>query len=127
TADMPSRLTQNRFGTSVALMSVILALMPAVLKCFSKVETRRCWALRSVRVEASPVAGALAVNSCFLSLLVELEHAVRPKPAASVQAIKIFERANVIKNPFLLGLKTEHLHNKKKYPHVKLLSLFHPD
>src|SRR5690606_3695465 len=106
---MPSRLTQYRFGTSVALISVILALIPAVLKCFSRVETKRCCALRSVRVDASPVAGALAVSvSCFLASLLELEHAARPKPAASVQAIKIFERANVINTPFLLGLKTEH-------------------
>src|SRR5690606_29236590 len=103
-----------------------LALIPAVLKCFSKVETRRCCALRSVRVEASPVAGALAVSvSCFLVLLSELEHALSPKPAASVQAIKTFERANVINNRCLLGLKKDNNKNKKKYKHVKLLSLFH--
>ncbi len=52
---------------------------------------------------------ALQSNSCFLSLLVELEHAVRPKPAASVQAIKIFERAKCHKKPFSSWIKNRAL------------------
>lgn len=44
-------------------MARILALILAVLKCFSKVETRRYCALRSFKVDASPVAGALAVRA----------------------------------------------------------------
>src|SRR5574344_189979 len=101
---MPSRLTQNKFGTSVALMSVILALIPAVLKCCCKVVLKRCCALRSIRVDASPVAGALAVSVvCFLSSLFAFEHAVIAKALASEQAIKSVERVNVINNPFLLA------------------------
>src|SRR5690606_39243183 len=98
---MPSRLTQYRLGTSVALISSTLALILAFLKCCCRVLIRRCCALRSDKLDACPVAGALAVKvPCFFSSLFELEQAVMTKLLAKVHAIKIFERVNDINNPF---------------------------
>lgn len=83
---MPSRLTQNRLGTSVFLTAIILALIFAVLRCFSKVETKRCCAFRSLKVDASPVAGAVAVRaSCFCAEF-SFEQALTNKVDANAQA-----------------------------------------
>ncbi len=70
-------------------MSKILTLMFAFLNCFCKVSIKRCLALRSMMVEASPVAGAVAVSASSFCGLFSLEQALNNKLEAKAQARKI--------------------------------------
>ncbi|MNN81302.1 hypothetical protein D3C81_1981140 [compost metagenome] len=64
--------------------------------------------MRSVKVDASPVAGALAVKeSCFFSSVL-FEHAVNRTLEAMAQAMNNGLRVNNIDNPFSFDfIKTE--------------------
>jgi hypothetical protein len=74
---------------------------------------KRCWALRSLSVEASPVAGALAVKvSCFCAEF-SLEQAERARAVATVHA-KRRDRVNNIDDPFIKILNRKGLRIAKK-------------
>jgi hypothetical protein len=72
--------------------------------------------LRSLKVDASPVAGVFAVNVSCLAASSCLEHADTAKLPAKAQAIKRCERVNDINNPFHFNCYLKAFRISKKNP-----------
>ena len=96
---MPSRLTQNKFGTSVFNIK-ILALILAVLKCFSKVETKRCWHYVHLKLMLHRCWRTRCQGILFFAEF-SFEHALINNVDANVQAMNKLDQVKQHKQPFI--------------------------